>query len=53
MGAKSEDILFTEVLTKYGSLVDKQEEIRHAIDSLVKKGIIVHDKKNPDLIHLK
>ena len=50
--ARSEDLLFREVLDKHTNLIDKQAEIREAISNLVRKGIIVHDKYPDYWIHL-
>ena len=50
--ARSEDLLFREVLDKHKNLIDNQAEIREAISNLVRKGIIVHDKYPDYWIHL-
>ena len=50
--ARSEDLLFFEVLERHKNLIERQTEIREAISSLVGKGIIVHDEYPSHCIHL-
>ena len=51
--AHSEDLLFEEVLKQHEELVSNQADVRKAIADLIAKGIIVHDSKMPNWIHLK
>lgn len=50
--ARSEDLLFFEVLERHKNLIERQPEIREAISSLIGKGIIVHDEYPSYCIHL-
>ena len=50
--ARSEDLLFIEVLKTHREFSSKQTEIREAIFSLIQKGIIIHDEKIPMWIRL-
>lgn len=50
--ARSEELLFAEVLQRHKNLIEKQTEVREAISSLIGKGIIVHDEYPSYCIHL-
>lgn len=50
--AKSEDLLFSEVLKIHKELVDSQVEIRKAINELIEDGTIIHDSTMKSWIRL-
>lgn len=50
--AHSEDMLFIEVINQHKELIDRSNDIRAAISSLINKGFIVHDKQMPNWIKL-